>query len=153
MANPTQFPLSKYYHPFWIAGIALGIGFVLMILGVILQGAGMEVSENFAWMAAGSAIMLFAIFNSIFSLFAKEPLKNWGQSFSSFIALLITTGLLAWAFSGNSIREAGSFTWIFMVLSIAYLIFMSMVNVMKQIVEFAMKEEWQHPRIRNKKRK
>ncbi|MEZ4930507.1 MAG: hypothetical protein R2788_00010, partial [Saprospiraceae bacterium] len=95
----------------------------------------------------------FAIFNSIFSLFAKDPLKNWGQSFSSFIALLITTGLLAWAFSGNSIREAGSFTWIFMVLSIAYLIFMSMVNVMKQIVEFAMKEEWQHPRIRNKKRK
>ncbi|MEZ4951241.1 MAG: hypothetical protein R2784_17930 [Saprospiraceae bacterium] len=141
MANPTQFPLSKYYHPFWIAGIALGIGFALMVLGVILQGAGMEVSENFAWMAAGSAIMLFAIFNSIFSLFAKDPLKNLGTIILFLHCPFDNDRTIGLGIFGQFHSRSRLFYLIFMVLSIAYLIFMSMVNVMKQIVEFAMKEE------------
>ncbi|MCB0664086.1 MAG: hypothetical protein KDC24_15175 [Saprospiraceae bacterium] len=153
MTKSPDFSLGKHYSPFLQAGVALGVGFILMIFGVMLKGAGIEMSPKFPWMAAGSAIMLFAIFNSIFSLFAQDPIKNWGQSFASFIGLMVIASLLAWAFSGLAIQDAGSFSWIFVVLAIGYLIFMSMVNVMKKIVEFAMREEWQHPRIRNKKRR
>lgn len=153
MSKSSEFTLGRHYSPFLQAAIALAVGVVLMIFGLILGGIGMEMSPRFPWMAAGAAIMLYAIFNSIISLFAKDPIKNWGQSFASFIGLIVGSGGLAWAFSGLSILEAGSFSWIFIVLVIGYLIFMSMVNVMKKIVEFAMREEWQHPRIRNKKRR
>ena len=68
----------------------------------------------------------------------------------SFAVLVAGSGLVAWVLSGISLNEAGSYRWIFIVLAAVYIVFLSMMGFMKKIVEFAQKEEWNHPRIRNK---
>jgi uncharacterized membrane protein YtjA (UPF0391 family) len=70
----------------------------------------------------------------------------------SFLLLAFTGAVLAYLFSGLAIGEAGSYQWIFIVVTICYLIFLTMVNLMKKIVDFAMKEEWNQPRIKNSRK-
>jgi hypothetical protein len=80
-------------------------------------------------------------------------MKYWGRSIYSFAGLAAASGLLAWGLSGLSISEAGSYKWIYFVVTFGYLVFLSMIAFMKQIVEFAQKEEWNKPKLRQKKRR
>jgi hypothetical protein len=59
------------------------------------------------------------------------------------------SALLAYLFSGVSIGAAGSYKWLFIVVSVGFMVFLSMVNFMKVIVNYAEKEEWSAPRRRN----
>ena len=86
--------------------------------------------------------------NSLLSLSAASFAQYWGASIYSYLGLALCTSLSAWGFSGIPLSEAGSYRWIYIVVSIGFLIFLSMVNIMKVIVRFAEKEEWNKPRKR-----
>lgn len=144
---------EREISPFLQAGVALSGAFILMIAAKILRSAGLEFSERFPWMAAGAFLLLYSIFNAIFGLSARQSSKYYGKSVMAFLSLAFLSGLLAFLFSGISLDDAGSFSWIYLVLTLGYLVFLSMINLMKKIVEFAMREDWQHPRIRSKNRK
>jgi len=66
----------------------------------------------------------------------------------SYLALAFATSMAAWGFSGIPLREAGSYRWIYIVVTVGFIVFLSMVNFMKMIVRFAEKEEWNQPRKR-----
>lgn len=151
MEQPESF-LARAYDPILQGLFALGGAILLMLIGqLVLWSGALEVTARFPWMAIGALMLFYALFNSIFSLSSKDPTKYWGRSLMSFIGLTAIGGTAAWLFSGLSIWEAGSFRWIFVVITLGYLVFLSLVNLMKRIVEFAMKEEWSHPRTRNRK--
>jgi drug/metabolite transporter (DMT)-like permease len=148
---------EKAYNPITQAAVALG-AVLLFILGaklVKLSGL-LYVPDRFPWMTAASFLLLFAMGNSIFSLSAKDMLKYWGRSIYSYLGLAAGSGVLAYFFSSMSMDEAGSYRWIYLVLTVGYLVFLGMMAFMRQIVDFAQREEWNHPRIRrgkNKRRK
>jgi hypothetical protein len=112
----------------------------------------LEVGERFPWMVAASFLLCFSVFNSIYSLTSANMIKYYGASVYSFAGLALVSGLLAWAISSLSISQACSYRWIFIVVSIGYMVFMGMVSFMRAIVEFAQKEEWNHPRLRRRSR-
>lgn len=151
--NQPQSLFEQDISPYKQAGVAICLSLVFFALGGIFKSSGMGLPERFPWMSAGSAIMLFAIFNSVFSLSAKDSVKYWSQSVTSYFLVLIISGGIAWAVSGQTINEAGSFRWIFGVLTFVYLVFISMMNAMKKIVGFAQREEWNQPRLRSRNRK
>jgi hypothetical protein len=93
-------------------------------------------------------LLLFALFNSLLSLRADNFAKYWGSSVYSYMALAFGSGLAAWLFSGIDLRDAGTYRWIYLVVTFGFLVFLSMVNFMKRIVNFAEKEEWNQPRKR-----
>jgi hypothetical protein len=66
------------------------------------------------------------------------------------MGLALGNGLLAWGFSSLTISEAGSYRWIYVVVTIGYLVFLSLIGVVRIIVEFAQREEWNQPRRRNR---
>ncbi|MEM9930694.1 MAG: hypothetical protein AAF840_12790 [Bacteroidota bacterium] len=140
--------------PVYQAGGAL-LGVFLFILGGLAVQSGTEdfVSNRWPWLCAASFLLLFALFNAIMSATSKHLMKYWGRSIYSFAGLAVGSGLLAWAFSGIPIGEAGSYKWIFFVVTFGYLVFLCMVGFMKSIVEFAQKEEWHRPKLRQKKRR
>ena len=70
------------------------------------------------------------------------------DSVYSFAALAVTAGYTAFLFSGLSIFEAGSYSWLFKVVFFVYLVFMSIVRFMKVVSDFAQKEEWNAPKLR-----
>lgn len=128
----------------------LGVALVLMSLGWALTVAGIMSSDPlFAW-SIGSALMLFfAMMNSLMSLRAESFTKYWGASMYSYIGLAFATSFAAKLFSGISLQDAGSYRWIYIVVTVGFVVFLTMVNLMKIIVKFAEKEEWTQPRKRN----
>jgi hypothetical protein len=93
------------------------------------------------WVVLCGMILFFALINSILSFSATDGSKYWMQSVFSFGALLIIGGILAWAISGVSINEAGSVRWIYFVLTFGYLVFLSIVNLIKFFVALARRQD------------
>lgn len=141
--NPIYQALMVY-----LGALAVMIGaFLIKITGL------MSIQQKFPWMTAGAFMLFFAMFNSIYALSTKNMMQYWARSIYSYMGLAVVSGLTAYLFSSLSINEAGSFRWIYVVLTIGYLVFLSIMTSVRRIVEFAMKEEWNQPRIRRKRKK
>lgn len=145
---------ERKIDPLYQAGGALVAVFVFILIGSAVS-AGTEdvVTHKWPWLCAASFLLFYALFNAIMSATSDNLMKYWGRSMYSFLGLAVGSGLLAWGFSGLSISQAGSYKWIFFVVTFGYLVFLSMIAFMKQIVEFAQKEEWNRPRLRSRKGK
>ena len=153
MSEPTSTFIARAFNPIHQAVVALGADLVIILGGKLVHVTGVvNVPDRFPWMTAAVFLLCFALFNSVFSLSAKDMAKYWGKSIYSFMGLALGSGMLAWLFSSLTINEAGSYRWIFIVVTIAYLVFLSIVAMMRKIVDFAEREEWHHPRIRRNKR-
>jgi hypothetical protein len=143
---------EKKIDPLYQAGGALVAVLLFDIVGsAVSAGTDDLVSNRWPWLTAASFLLFFALFNAIMSATSQNLMKYWGRSIYSFMGLAAGSGLLAWAFSGVPIGEAGSYKWIFFVITFGYLVFLSMIAFMKKIVEFAQKEEWTKPRLKNRK--
>ena len=145
---------TKAYNPVLLAGLIFGAHLVVVLISKLIGLTGLvEVGPRFPWLSAASFLLFYAVFNSIFSLSSNNANWYWPRSVFSFVGLAIANGLLAWLLSSLSINEAGSYRWIFLVVSVGYLVFMSIMGFMKRIVDFAQREEWNHPRIRSRRKK
>ncbi|MEL7160337.1 MAG: hypothetical protein AAFN92_06245 [Bacteroidota bacterium] len=152
VANTSIF--EKKIDPLYQAAGILGAVFVFDALGsMVAAGTEDVVTNRWPWLCAASFLLFFALFNAIMSATTKNLMKYWGRSIYAFLGLAVGSGLLAWAFSGIPIGEAGSYKWIFFVVTFGYLVFLSMIALMKKVVEFAQKEEWNKPKLRNRKRR
>ena len=98
------------------------------------------------WIITTAMVLFFSLFNSILSLKAESMNKYWGRSIIGFMVLLVLSAVIARLFSGLSMDEAGSFRWLFLVLTMGYLIFLAIVRTMKRIVQIAIKQD---KRLRN----
>lgn len=141
-------------NPIFQALIAL-TGVVLVdLIAEFLQWIGMVTLEpRFAYLTAASFLLCFAMFNAVLSLTAANTLQYWGKSIYSFLGLVLVSISLAWLLSGLRLSEAGSYWWILIVVTFGYLVFLALVNTIRNIVNFAQKEEWNQPRIRQNRRK
>jgi len=122
--------------------LIMGIGWGLTALRVFI------LEPLFAWSIGAALLLFFALLNSLMSIRAKSFAKYWSASMYSYLGLAFATALAAWGFSGIPLGEAGSYRWIYIVVTVGFLVFLSMVNFMKIIVNFAEKEEWNQPRKR-----
>lgn len=151
--NDSQSIFSKSLSPI-VQAIMVFVAVLVVILGsklVNLSGL-MDVNPRFPWTTAAAFMLFFSVFNSVFSLSSENMMKYWGKSIYSFLGLALATGLVAYLFSSIPINEAGSYRWIYFVLTIGYLVFLSIMAFMRRVVDFAQKEEWNHPRIRRRKK-
>lgn len=131
----------------WVFGGAVS----LMLIAVGLDKTGLYPMERlFPWSMATAFTLLFAIFNSVMSLNADNAMKYWASSVYSYLGVAFANGLAAWGLSGVPLGEAESYRWIYIVVTVGFLVFLSMVNFMKKIVEFAQREEWNQPRQRRR---
>lgn len=152
MSTSQTSVFDKTFDPIYQALICLGAGLVVTLGGKLVQWTHlMDVSNRFPWMTAAAFMLFFAMFNSVFSLSAKNLSQYWGRSIYSFMGLTLVSGLIAYLFSALPISQAGSYRWIFFVLTLGYLVFLSIMTFIRNIVEFAQKEEWNHPRTRHRR--
>ncbi|RME97906.1 MAG: hypothetical protein D6772_09755 [Bacteroidetes bacterium] len=140
---------AKGLNPYYQAALAFGGVVVFSVFAKLVQSTGLlDVPQRFPWMAAASFMLLFAVFNSVFSLASNNLMRYWGKSMYSFLGLALGAGVFAYIFSSLSMQEAGSYRWIYIVVAIGYLVFLSMMATLRKIVEFAQREEWNQPRTR-----
>lgn len=151
MNNQSESIFSKSINPIYQAGLALAGVVVFSLVAKLVGLTGLtDVPQRFPWMSAASFMLLFALFNSVFSLSSENLMKYWARSIYCFLGLAATAGGVAYLLSSLTMSEAGSYRWIYIVVGIGYLVFLSMMAMLRKIVEFAQREEWNHPRIRRK---
>ncbi len=140
---------ERKMDPIRQAVIFFGASVVFMLLTWLFDRTGWyERDPLFPWSIATAFLLLFAVFNSLMSLNADSFVQYWGRSIYSFLGLAFLNGAAAWLISGVPLNEAQSYRWIYIVVTFGFLVFLSMVNLIKKIVQFAEREEWNQPRRR-----
>ena len=128
-------------------------GSVLISLGfwLLVKTGAIDNYPPFYWMSATAFLLLYAIFNSLISL-STDNSSYWGSSIIMFILLAVIAGSIAYGLSGIGIYDAGSYSFIYVVVSFGYLVFISIMGFVKKIVSFAQKEVWLQPKLRKRKK-
>lgn len=111
--------------------------------------AGTDIEPRYFWNVSASFLLFFSMLNSLLSLLAKSTDNYWGKSILSYLALAILGGVAAKIFSSLSINEAGTYRWLYIVLTAGYLVFLSIIRMVRKIIEYAQHEDWQEPRPHN----
>jgi hypothetical protein len=153
MSNTSHPVIAKLQNPIYQAVMLLIAVFVFNLGALAFRAGGMEIEQRFPWTIAASFLLFFAAMNAIMSLFAQNTETYWSRSILSFVGLAAVSALLAQLFSQLSMNEAGSYKWVYIVLTLSYLVFLLMLTAMRKIVDFAQREEWNQPRLRQKRRR
>lgn len=131
---------AKAMNPYLIAGICLGGTVLFMILGKFTNAIGATtLSERFPYIATGSFMLLFAIYNAVFSLNSEDLNKYWIKSFIAYAGLVAGGLLFAYLFS--SLWLPGTFRWIFSILTFGYLAFLSIMGFVKRLFMVVKRED------------
>jgi hypothetical protein len=139
--NQTIF-MDRALNPIIQAIVVLCILSTAMVVLFVLKTTGtMDVDNRAFWVIGGASTLFFGLFNSIISLGASDMNVYWFRSTSSYTVLMVASGCLAFLFSGLKMEEAGSFKFIYMVLTFGYLLFLSIMRFMRKIVQLAQIED------------
>ena len=134
--------LDKQISPFYQVTFVLIATFIFMLIsGLAPKIPYSKTSHLGPWIVLCGMILFFALVNSVLSFGAKNGNIYWLHSIMSFASLLIIGGLMAWLVSGVTISDAGSVKWIYFVLTFGYLVFLSIVNLIKFLVELAKRQD------------
>ena len=139
---PTQSIFQKEIHPIYQAGVAI----VLNIIAILIFNSSIdyETSPNggiVLWEISFSILLAFMLFNSVFSIPYNNRLQYFRDSIFCFMAVAAVGGLLAHYISGLSMDEAGHFRWLYICFTFTFLVFLSIVNLMRKIVDIAKRQD------------
>jgi len=149
MTGQRRLITQRLHSPFTQASVVLALILLFAFGGKLLQMAGTDIEPRYFWNVSASFLLFFSLLNSLLSLLAKNTDNYWGKSILSYIALAILGGLAAKIFSSLSINQAGTYRWLYIVLTIGYLVFLSIIGLVRKIIEYAQQEEWKEPRSHN----
>ena len=93
------------------------------------------------WIVGTAMILCFIILNTIVALRIEPIIPYWSKSVTYYIGTLVFVYAWSYLLSGKSIDEAGSFRWLWLVLTLVYMVFFAIARSMKRIVDFALKQD------------
>ncbi len=121
--------------------VVIGAIIVFNLVAYIIQLLGVNAGETIAWEISLTLLLFFALANAIFFLNADEKGKYWSYSISAYIVVCAVAVFLSTWISGIGINDSGSLKWIIFIFSFSYLIFISIIGMMRKIVEMAIKQD------------
>ena len=129
--------------PLYQAGFLLLIILLGNILAYLIEASGVKTFDDlFPWVISGAIMLAFALMNTLIGLSTDSKMNvYYGKSLIGFIGLALGASVMAKTFSSYSLGEAGSMWWIYIVITVGYLIFLGMMVFMKTIVTFAQEED------------
>ena len=129
--------------PLYQAGFMLLVILVGNILVFLIESSGIKTfDELFPWVISGAMLLAFSLMNTLIGLNTdSKMIIYYGKSLIGFVSLAFGASVMAKTFSSYSLEEAGSMWWIYIVITIGYLIFLGMMMFMKTVVTLAQKED------------
>lgn len=112
---------------------------ILLWIPVLIKLSNME-SYHY-WTVSASFALLYGVGNSVLSLGAIDQNRYWTRSILGYALVVAIGGCMAYLFSGLSIFEAKSYRWIYIVFTFGYLLFLSIVRIMRRIMEMVEKQD------------
>jgi len=133
---------QKQVKPYIQAAFAMGMNLIGIVFLKLVKTENHLMEEGVAfWELSFSILLGFMLFNSVFSISYKNRIQYFRDSIFCFMAVAAFGGLLAHYFSGISMDQAGSFRWMYIVFTLSFLVFISIVNLMRKIMEIAKRQD------------
>ncbi len=124
-----------------------GAGFFAMLLAMyamtfLVQMSGItEVNPMLYWEFLFMLILIYSLTNCIFFFAYKNENIYWLYSLIVYVLIAGGGGLIAYLVSGLPLNEAGSFRWLYVVFTIGYIVFLTIVRLMRVIIVWAKKKD------------
>ncbi|HRI00924.1 MAG TPA: hypothetical protein PK006_07730 [Saprospiraceae bacterium] len=139
--------LNQYFDLIQAKPIYQGIAsslIALVIIVFILIGRWIKLlspDPESIWMITTAILLFYILFNCLFSFQTKDKMEYYAQSIYTYVALIVSGILVAQFITGQTLFETDSHPWIIMVFSMVYLVFISILNLIRKIVEIALRQE------------
>ncbi|SRR6056297_223571 len=129
----------------------ISLAVAVLILSVIISTAGMslgwfgliETYDLFPWMIAAAMLLYYSFFTAIILMVTRDSARDWSRAIYGFMGFVLLSGLYAWLLSGLSIYQAQTYQSIYIVLTLAFFVFLSIGSTVKFIVDFTHKRDAQ----------
>jgi hypothetical protein len=133
---------NREVNPFIQAAIAVVIQALALVVVKLVGKSGDGVDDPVLyWEVVFTILLTYMLFNAMLSFPYKMRGQYFMRSLISFVIVAVTGGLLANFFSGITMDEAGSFRWLYLLLTFCYLVFLSIANAIWKIIEMAKKQD------------
>ncbi len=121
--------------------IAAFIGVVIIGGFGSMMNLSEDLARSFPWMIGVAFMLVFAIFNSILWIPAKNMMTYLSESMTCYVLLAIASGIFSFLITGENPNEVGSIKWIFIVMTIGYFVFLGIMGFIKRFALFLNHEE------------
>lgn len=129
-------------NPYKIAFAAGGSYFLLVVMQYVFQKFDvLDPNPMRIWLLATSMLLFYVFLSSIYCFKAKDRLLYYRQSTIAFVLIGIVLVATAQLFSGIQLSNAQSHQWIIIVISLVYLVFMTIIALIRKIVDIAIKQD------------
>jgi len=130
---------NSQIKPYYQAGFAILI--LLIVMAISKAFISSDDDQIYFWEISFTILMAYGLFNAIFSIPYKDRMLYFRNSLLCYVVVAVSGGFLASLFSGISLDDSGSFRWLYVVFTFSYLVFISIVNAMRKIIEIAKKQD------------
>ncbi len=133
-------------NPYHQAIIPIGL-ILLFHIGLKLAWlVGLMTPDNFQhyWISMFAVIMVFIMFNPILGLSAPNTNQYIGKSSTAYIFIVVIGALSTYLCTKESILQKPEMKAIYIVLTVGFLVFTSIINLMKVIVEWSKQNDEKH---------
>ena len=130
--------ISPYKQVAYVLGIVLVFDIFYLIGSAISDTL---FAPNTPWVTSLAFLLVYAVFGAVMSIPSKDQNIYWRDAIVAFFLLMVSASLLAWLISGLTIDEAGTFRWLYLVVTMGFVIFLAIVRSMRKIVELAQKQD------------
>jgi hypothetical protein len=132
---------EKDISPYKQAAFILAALILLDVIVLAINSGSHNFLARTYWTNAITFTFVYAIFNAIFSLSARDQNSYWFKSILSYVVICIVGGVLAYSFSKLNIDEAGSYRWMYTVFTMVYILILGIIRTMRKIVSIAQKKD------------
>lgn len=138
-----QSKLATFFlKPLHQGGIILALIIVLTLVDNFMPHDDSFFKANAGpWIVSTAMILLFIIINTVVALRIDNVLPYWSFSIITYLAILAFSYAWCYLLTGKHIDEVGSFRWLWMVLTMVYLVFFIITRTMKRIMDVAIKQD------------
>ena len=134
--------LPFFENPFYQAGLVFCFILVLGLVDHYLPHESHVIDPNAgAWIVSTALLLCFVFLNTVFLFRIKQVTAYWVRSMISYVALLALTYGWCYFLSEHHIDEVGTFRWLWLVLTLVYIIFFAIAYTIRGIIAIADREE------------
>jgi len=137
----TESILTKEISPYKQGALALGLILLIDLFSFASRNSNIEKFASTIWTNCIAMVLFFIIANALISINSSKAGIYIRDSIYTYIILCVSGALISYFISATPMDDAGSFKWLFIMLTMVYIVFLALMNTLKAIVALAKKQD------------
>jgi hypothetical protein len=141
MAGPSGL-VTLFSRPLNQALLVAAMTIIFSLIDLVLPHPDILFEKHAGvWIVSTAMILCYVILNTVVALRIEPIIPYWSRSVIYYVVLLAFTYGWCFLLSGRHIDEVGSFRWLWLVLTLVYMVFFAIARSVKRIVDIAIKQD------------